>query len=387
MSRKVVVLGGGQAGLQTALLLKKLSSSLEVALVERNVRVVYKPLLTWVAVGKTDPENITIDISDVKKAGVKLYPQAVESIDLNNRVVRLSKSELQYDYLVIALGAEPNEEAVKGLKKDNLLAWTLNGALGLREALASGRSRRVVVGAASPPFPCPPAPFELAGLVRKFLGKSLGEKASVKAVTFEEKPLMGLGPEVSSSLVDLLERSGIELLSGFKVVEVDTNAKRVISESGDAIPYDLLSLVPPFKPPKPVTDLEIAGPGGWLVTDPYKGFRTRLGEVFAVGDIALPPFGAPMSGFLGSYMARSAAREILAEAAGVSVDHKERAYAECFVDHEDDGIGIYCDFTDVIYGGGKPHCHIMAHGTLVGEYKAALERSWRKTLRNFIEGA
>ncbi|MEB3860396.1 MAG: hypothetical protein LRS43_04220, partial [Desulfurococcales archaeon] len=98
----------------------------------------------------------------------------------------------------------------------------------------------------------------------------------------------------------------------------------------------------------------------------------------------LPPFGAPMSGFLGAHMAKMAARKILEEAAGITVEVKERAYAECFVDHGEDGIGIYCDFTEVIYGGGKPHCHVFAHGTLVGEYKAALARNWRRTIKNLI---
>ena len=378
MARPVVaVIGGGTAGLNFSRAIRQVlpESEAEVVVIEASERAVYRPVLTQVATGFRDPGDAEVSLSGMAKLGVKPVFSRVERIDVDNRSLELSDgSKISYDYLVVAAGAVPKEDAVPGLREANYNPWTLEGALKLREALSRGPGK-LVVGAAGMPYPCPPAPFELAGLVRRRLGPG----ASIKMVFPAPKPLPQLGPEVSGKLEEIMKASGVEFLGGVKVEEVDSGKGRVRLEGGVELEFEVLALVPPFAPPRFLVESGIAPEGGWPTVDPFKGFRhARLDGVYVIGDTASPTLGTPMAGFIAAYMARAAAASIASEIRGEGpVKPEERVKASCYLDLIDDGAAIFCDFTDVMFGGGQPHCHIVAEGPLAGEFKLAFERYWK----------
>ena len=377
--KRVVVIGSGPGGLafvrEASRILPR--GSVEVTVIEASRRIVFKPILTYVATGFRDPEDVYVSVEGLEKLGVKaIFDEAVK-VDVGERKVLLrGGDEVAYDYLVVAAGGEPNEAAIPGLAETNINPWTVEGAVRLRETLKGlGDGARVVVGALRPPYPCPPAPFELAGLVVR-AGERLGRKFRVTTVFFEKPPLQALGEEVYTRVLRLLESSGIEFVGGIEAVEVDSGGK-VLRYKGGEVPFDVLALVPPFKPPKLLRDSGLAPEAGWPGVDPYKGFRhAKHDDVFLIGDSSVAVFRAPMSGFLASHMAQAAAAAI-ARDLGVEAEPPKRAYATCFVDHVVDGATIFCDFTGVIYGEGKPHCHIVAEGPLTGAYKRAYEEYWK----------
>ena len=377
--KRVLVIGSGPGGLafvrEALRVLPK--DGVEITVVEASRRVVFKPILTYVATGFRDPEDVYVSVEELEKLGVKaIFDEAVK-VDAGERKVLLrGGSEISYDYLVVAAGGEPNEAAIPGLAEANINPWTVEGAVKLREALKGlGDGSRVVVGALRPPYPCPPAPFELAGLVVR-VGERLGRKFNVTAVFFEKPPLRALGEEVYTRVLKLLESSGIEFIGGIEATEVDPQGKVLRYKGGEAS-FDLLAVVPPFKPPRLLRDSGLAPESGWPAVDPYKGFRhAKYDDIFLIGDSSIAVFRAPMSGFLASHMAQAATAAI-ARDLGVEVEPPKRAYATCFVDHIVDGAAIFCDFTGVIYGEGKPHCHVVAEGPLTGAYKKAYEDYWK----------
>jgi NADH:quinone reductase (non-electrogenic) len=84
----VVIVGGGFAGLNTALGIR--NAAVNVTLVDRRNFHLFQPLLYQVATGALSPANIAAPLVDV---------------DLAGRRVILADGELPYDVLVLATGA------------------------------------------------------------------------------------------------------------------------------------------------------------------------------------------------------------------------------------------------------------------------------------------
>ena len=144
-SRRVVILGGGFAGVYAAkYLLRGLRRAgrrdVEVALVSRENYLTFQPLLPEVVAGGVDMLHA---ISPIRRIvpGVELYVRGVEEIDLARRVVRLEPGnlrrcvELEYDHLVLALGNRLATRLVPGLVEHAVPFKYLGDALRLRNHL------------------------------------------------------------------------------------------------------------------------------------------------------------------------------------------------------------------------------------------------------------
>ena len=103
---KVLILGGGFAGIDTAIYLRK--EKYEVTLVsDRDYFYIY-PTSIWVPTGKTSFKDVCIDLKDLQKAhGFNLIVDSVSDINTKNKAISLKSGKVldDYDYLVIAIGA------------------------------------------------------------------------------------------------------------------------------------------------------------------------------------------------------------------------------------------------------------------------------------------
>lgn len=103
--KKIVVLGAGFAGIEFC---KKIDlSRFEVALVDRQNHHLFQPLLYQVASSGLSIPDIAQPIRMIlrKRKGLRVVMEEVTSIDLSARKVKLRRGELDYDYLLIGLGA------------------------------------------------------------------------------------------------------------------------------------------------------------------------------------------------------------------------------------------------------------------------------------------
>ena len=110
--RRVVILGGGFAGLHAARRLQRTLASrrdVEVVLISRENYVLFTPMLHEVAAGDLDPADIVISLRKTLRR-VRLIQAEVADVDLQARVVRYlvgplrRPRELAYDYLLLAHG-------------------------------------------------------------------------------------------------------------------------------------------------------------------------------------------------------------------------------------------------------------------------------------------
>lgn len=132
--RKVVIVGGGFAGLEVA---KVLSSSKEVVvtLLDKNNYHQFKPLLYQVATAALTPDDVATPFRTFfeKADNVHFKLEEVVSIDAEAKTVRTKEGNVyQGDTLVLATGASVNFFHVKGANEHALPLYTLDDAERLR---------------------------------------------------------------------------------------------------------------------------------------------------------------------------------------------------------------------------------------------------------------
>ena len=136
---RIVILGGGFAGVYTArrLLKKARRTAVQVHLVNREDYMVFHPMLPEVIYGSV---GIADTVSPIRRIvpGVTLHMREVESIDIANQTVTCSPGfrprslVLEYDHLVLALGNVTDFRGLTGLAEHAKPFKTLGDALALR---------------------------------------------------------------------------------------------------------------------------------------------------------------------------------------------------------------------------------------------------------------
>jgi NADH dehydrogenase len=138
--QRIVILGGGFAGVYTALQLEKTlarRSDIEVVLVSRENFLLFTPMLHEVATGELAATDIVNPLRKLLRR-VHLFLGEVESIDLPAKTVTVSHGdshhhhELPYDHLVLSLGASTNFFSLPGLQERALTMKSLGDAIHLR---------------------------------------------------------------------------------------------------------------------------------------------------------------------------------------------------------------------------------------------------------------
>src|SRR6478672_11207471 len=130
---RVLVLGGGFGGVGAAQNLKK--SDVDVVLVDKHDYHTFQPLLYQVATGLLEQPAVGHPLRDLfhKHPNVRVHEDAVTEIDLDARKVRFGELEDQdYDFLVLALGAEVNFFGVEGAEQVAYPLYTLSDAVRLK---------------------------------------------------------------------------------------------------------------------------------------------------------------------------------------------------------------------------------------------------------------
>ena len=140
---RIVILGGGFGGMYAALRFEKALArdrTLEVTLVNRENFFLFTPMLHEVAASDLDMTDIVNPIRKLLRR-VKFVEAEVESIDLEARHVVVSHGgehhhhEIEYDHLVIALGAVTNFYDLPGVEERAFTMKSLGDAIAVRNRL------------------------------------------------------------------------------------------------------------------------------------------------------------------------------------------------------------------------------------------------------------
>ncbi|MBB5643755.1 NAD(P)/FAD-dependent oxidoreductase [Pedobacter cryoconitis] len=136
MPKKVVIIGGGFAGVNLA---KKLAAneSFDITLVDKNNYNFFPPLLYQVATGYLETSNITYPFRKLfrGKKNFMFRLGELEEVLPEQKQVILSTGPVNYDYLVFATGCETNYFGMDNVAKHAIPMKTVADALQMRNTL------------------------------------------------------------------------------------------------------------------------------------------------------------------------------------------------------------------------------------------------------------
>ena len=237
---RVVIVGGGVAGLEAMLALRDLAGSrAEVELHAPRLEFAYRPL----AVGEPFGTGrvLHFDLGELaERSGASFRLGSIVAVDGDRRhVVTRDGAEVPYDFLLLAPGVR--------------MLWAVPGAVtfwgvadegGVAEVvrrLRSGELRRVIFtmpAGCNWPFPA----YELALLAASELAKAGVEGAELTIVTPEDEPLQLFGLRAGHQVGRLLAEHGIEVVAGAHPVKFDRGRLQIAP--GEPIEADAVVSTP-----------------------------------------------------------------------------------------------------------------------------------------------
>jgi NADH dehydrogenase FAD-containing subunit len=287
---RIVVVGGGFAGLESAFLLRaKLGARADITLVSDRDEFLFKPNTIYIPFGGSEQSLLIPLDRPSRKRGIRFVRGSFESLDTRARSVRAGGEELPYDYLVLATGAGMRPDEVPGLAEHAETIWTAAemASLGDRlRTLAGDRDagRRTILFLVPPNNKCAGPLYELVFMVETWLRREgVRERFDLVWTTYEASYIAAFGPKLDVVVSEEFAERGIEGHRAWRVESVD--AEGVAYSNGEHRRYDLLVAFPPY-----VAAVDYGPSGlptdarGFLVCEP--GSRRVVGEerVYAPGD-------------------------------------------------------------------------------------------------------
>lgn len=226
--KKLVIIGGGFAGLRLARLLRN-NRRLEIVLINDSTTFRYCPALYRSATGFAMKESV-ISISKIIKSypNVTFIQKKAKKIDRQKKIITTDDSqEISYDIAVIAVGMVTSYFGIDGLKKYSFNIKTPEGLKKLKNHLHSTLSKDgepdknyIVVGGGATGVELSAA---LATYLKKTFKKHKTRKRAVHLELVEASPklLPVLNPKASKAVEKRLRKLKIKLSLG-KVVKGET---------------------------------------------------------------------------------------------------------------------------------------------------------------------
>jgi NADH:ubiquinone reductase (H+-translocating) len=329
---KVVIIGGGFAGLWAARRLKRVP--VDVTLLDRGTSNLFQPLLYQCATGLLSEGQITQPLRsllrDHRNATVVLG-EAVgidpDAKTVTARRVNGGSFELGYDYLIVAAGMRQSyfghDEFAKhapGMKTlDDALAIRrrVYGAFEIAESLPTAEERAewltfAVTGAG-------PAGVELAGQIRELATRALAREyrnidpSEARVLLFDglPSPVTAFGPRMSERASRQLTRLGVELHMGVLVTDVTEAGLTAKAKDGTLTNYRTRTVL--------WTAGVAAVPFATVLAKALDAVQDRAGRIGVLDDLTVP--GHDRIWVVGDIMARDKPLPGVAEVAMQSGYH------------------------------------------------------------------
>jgi sulfide:quinone oxidoreductase len=288
---RVAVLGAGFAGLETAFYLRHtLHDKIDLILVADRDYFLFKPNTIYIPFGE-DPAKFKIPLDEpVRRKNLTFVQDCVQGIEPDGKKVFLGKSELSYDYLVVATGADMRPEEIPGLKEQAVTVWTPEEMLRLRYALSrledqarSGAQQKLLF-LVPPNNRCSGPLYEIAMMTDTWLRRQkVRDHVDITWTTYEDGFIQAFGPRLNTVVTDEFEERGIGGHKGFVVTHVEPG--KVHYQNGEQRSYDLLVSFPPYIAGQRYSPLPM-DERGFIRVDHDSRRVKGYPNIFAVGDTA-----------------------------------------------------------------------------------------------------
>jgi len=248
MAKKIIIIGGGFAGINVARHLK--GDAYDVLLIDKNNYHQFQPLFYQVATAGLEPASISFPLRKFfhHQKNIKIRIAEVSQINAEGNFIETSIGRLDYDYLIVATGADTNFFGNKGVEDKAIPMKSVSEAVFLRnrilqnfeDALTAPEEEReglmnvVVVGGGA-------TGVEVSGALSDMRAYALPKdypeidfsKMNIYLLEAGEKTLAAMSPQSSQKSKEYLEKLGVNIMLKTSLKEFD--GKQVILGDGKKI--------------------------------------------------------------------------------------------------------------------------------------------------------
>ena len=338
---KILIIGGGLAGISTAARLVNTLSNPDITIIEPNPKSVsYQPGTTLIASGVYTKADIDYNTSDFVPKGVTiLKDKAVEFNPESNTVALESGETISYDFLVVAAGVTLDYGAIKGLEEvgdaysagdaskilktfgDSGIAsvYNIDSAVAMWDQMQkfiqkakSGQKVRGVFTDPATAIKCGGAPKKVMYLTNARLVEAGARENADLSFFADSGKLFGV-KEYADAIEKQFIARDMKWNFNHNLVEVNIAKKTAIfdkhwQEKGAydkdleqyemitkhlsvEVPFDFLHITPPQKAPDEIGKSAIGSAKGWVPVNKETLQHVKYSNIFAIGDIAAVPMG------------------------------------------------------------------------------------------------
>ncbi len=348
--KKVLVLGGGFAGVEAAIYLRK--QNIETTLVsDRDYFYIY-PTSIWIPTGETTKDNISVPLEQLaKKHGFELIVDPVTALEPKEKKVTLASGKVlaDFEYIVVAMGQDKLKP--KGVENTLSICGKPEEAEELHKRLSKlveKGSGKIAMGFGGNPKDTSavrggPA-FEVLFNVNTMLKKKgLRDKFELTFFAPMEKPGIKMGHNAVEMMHKMFAMTNINVQIGSKITGFEKNA--VNFENGTKLKSDLIMFI---SAGKGHSILEASGlplsDAGFVETNEYNEIAGFDG-IYAIGDSAslMGPEWRAKQGHVAEVMAKNVAYNIYQNMQGIN---SKRSYMEhlnilCVMDTGDGAAFVF----------------------------------------------
>ncbi len=308
-SKRVLILGGGFAGLEAAETLEKIFSEkdgVEIDLVSKDNYLVFTSMLAEVVSSSIEAKHVVIPLREcLKKTTFKELE--VQSIDLDQKIVKgyhfhtKEIHNLEYDYLVIAMGSITGYHNVPGAQENSFPLKNLADAMVLRshvidmfesadlEQDPDVRRRLLtfaVVGGGYTGIEVAAELNDFVSFSRRFYKNVKADEVKVIVIDPGDRIMHEMSEELADYGFKLLKKRGMEFRLQTRVQGVTKESVEI--QDGDKIDTHTAIWAAGTSPQPVIAALPIANKRGRIEVNEYMEVQGFPG-VWALGDCAVIP--------------------------------------------------------------------------------------------------
>lgn len=310
---KVLIIGGGTAGIMVSAQLKRAKKDLDVAIIEPSDTHYYQPAWTLVGANTYDFDKTARPMKSLIPPGVKWIKESASELKPEeNTVTTAEGNDYTYDFLVAAPGIKIDTSLIEGLTEaidKDVVCSNYTDPNHTWNVLKNFKGGNAIFTQPTTPIKCGGAPQKICYLASDYFRKEgILDQTNVVFAT-PGTVIFGV-PSIAKTLMNVIHRYGIHFKPFYAPVKIDSARREITFKSvnpeenncivnegnvlhertegtySTVMPYDMLHLAPPQTAPDFIKSSALANEAGWVDVNIETLQHVRYPNVFGLGDAA-----------------------------------------------------------------------------------------------------